>query len=84
MRRIVVHIDRVRLRGVRAADKERVVADLCAALVRELAEPGALERLAAMGHPESLRAAARHPALSARPPSLGESAGTTVARVMTR
>ena len=80
----MVHIDRVRLRGVRAADEERVVADLRAALVRELAEPGALERLAGVGHRESLRTAAGQPVLSTRPPSLGDSAGTAVARVMTR
>lgn len=83
MKRIVLHVDRVRLLGVDPAERERVVAELRETLQQQLAEPGAAERLAAIGHLESLRAVAGPPAPSAQPPSLGHSAGQAIVRLLT-
>ncbi len=80
----MLHIDRVRLRGINPGDEERVVAELRETLIAQLGEPGAGQRLAGIGHLESLRAVAGPPPAASRPQSLGQSAGQAVARTLTQ
>ena len=54
--KLVLHIDRLVLRGVPAAERDAVVASLHAALERELTAPGVAEGLAASGHRDRVRA----------------------------
>jgi hypothetical protein len=49
MRRVLVHIDRLVLAGMRDLDPRRFAADVKSALARLLAQPGAPARLAARG-----------------------------------
>jgi len=50
MTRVVLHIDRLVLRGVPAGECEAVVRQLKAALAREFAVPGVADAWAADGH----------------------------------
>ncbi|MES2100910.1 MAG: hypothetical protein V4569_13880 [Pseudomonadota bacterium] len=56
MTRVVLHIDRLVLRGVPAAQREAVVRQLEAALSREFAAPGVAQAWTASGHRATLRA----------------------------
>lgn len=75
----MLHIDRLVLRGVDRAERGRVVAELRQTVARQLAEPGAAERLETIGRRESLRGVAARPAAS-----VGRSAGEAIARTLTR
>lgn len=55
--KLVLHIDRLVLRGVPPGRRDALVAELQAALTRELAQPGAAEAWAASGHRAALRLA---------------------------
>jgi hypothetical protein len=54
--KLVLHIDRLVLRGVPPDQREAVVAGLQAALVREFAQPGVAEQLANAGQRDRVRA----------------------------
>jgi hypothetical protein len=56
MKRVVVHIDRMVLKGFRNADAHGIGEGMCGELGRLLAHPAANERLAALGHVSCLRA----------------------------
>lgn len=74
--KLVLHIDRLVLRGVPADQREAVLAGLQASLQRELAAPGAAGQAAATGHREALRARFAAPA---GPQALGREAGRRLA-----
>lgn len=92
MNRIVIHIDRVTLRGVPPGERNRVVAELQESLIHHLSQPGAADRLAGIGHLESVRAPATGPVPAERPPAgrspaegpptLGRTAGLAIARTL--
>lgn len=80
MKRVVVHIDRVTLRGVDPAHREKVVEDFKAALVEQLNLPGAAGSVQAMGHRPSVTLRAdRTPG-----PHWSRSAGTALGRALAR
>ncbi|MGH2689407.1 MAG: hypothetical protein ACRDKW_11445 [Actinomycetota bacterium] len=54
VKRVVVHIDRVTLRGVDAVGRRKVLEGFQQALVEQLELPGAAGSLASMGHRPSL------------------------------
>lgn len=56
MTRVVLHIDRLVLRGVPAAQRDAVVRQLEATLARELGAPGVGQAWIASGHRATLRA----------------------------
>ncbi|VTU35480.1 hypothetical protein [Variovorax sp. PBL-E5] len=76
MTKVVLHIDRLVLRGVPAAERDAVVAGLKAALAREFALPGVAERLASTGHRDAVRARFAAPAGAQ---ALGRDAGRHMA-----
>jgi hypothetical protein len=83
MRRIVLHIDRLVLRGIGRADAAAFTAALEAELQRRVAESATPERLtrapAARIDAGSIRLAA-----GAKPASLGRASGRMIARGITR
>lgn len=83
MRRIVLHIDRLVLRGIDHADAGAVRAALEAELRRRLAAPGTREALA---RPPAARVDAGRVRLppGAKPASLGRASARLIARGITR
>ncbi|VWX57031.1 conserved hypothetical protein [Burkholderiales bacterium 8X] len=75
--KVVVHIDRMVLRGIAPGQRDALVDALRKALTAEVVAPGAAERVAASGHRESLRAqvVGSHDAAS-----LGHAAGQRIGR----
>lgn len=83
MKKVIVYIDRLTLKGVSVADRARVIAELRASLAEQFARPRAVERLAATGHRESLRVTAPPPLPTERG-GLGHRTGEAIGREITR
>lgn len=83
MRRIIVHIDRLLLRGFRDADRHLVADGLRAELGLQLAAPEAAERLGALGNPAQLKAGSIRVAASTKPARIGAAAARAIGRRIT-
>lgn len=77
MNRIVLHIDRLVLRGVAHEQRDAVVAGLLRSIEAELSAPGMARELAAAGPRAVVRARFATPAA---PGALGQAAAVTLAR----
>jgi hypothetical protein len=84
MKRVVVHIDQLVLRGFGDTDAAGVGAALQGELGRMLADRGAGSRLASLGHVASLNAGKVRLKPDARPRQLGISTGRAIAKGMSR
>lgn len=82
MRRVVVHIDRLVLRGFGDADAAGVGAGLQGELGRMLADRGAGSRLASLGHVASLNAGKVRLAPYVKSRQFGISTGRAIAKGM--
>ena len=82
MRRIVLHIDTLVLRGIARADATAVSAGVQAELRRRLAEPGAARSLTEGGHRDRIRVGTVHVAAATGGRAMGRAiAGSLVTRV---
>jgi hypothetical protein len=86
MKRIVVHIDKLVLKGIEAGEQQRISLDLQAELGRLLAEPAAYGQLASLGHVPRLRIGGdRASAIQGeKPSSVGISAARAIAKGLSR
>ena len=84
MRRVVVHIDRMVLRGFGNTDAHAISEGMRSELARLMADPAAAQRLASLGHVASLRAGKVRLAHGVKPQRLGISAGGAIAKGMRR
>jgi hypothetical protein len=80
MKRVVVHIDRMVLRGFGNADAHAIGEAMRGELAGLLARPAMGERLAALGHVSSMDAGKVRLAHDAKPQRLGISAGRAIAK----
>jgi hypothetical protein len=80
MKRVVVHIDRLVLKGFREGDQHGIAAGLQDELGRLLSSPGAAEQLRHLGNVESIRAGKIQVSLGAKPEATGVSAARAIAR----
>lgn len=71
MKRIVVHIDGLVLRGFRHEDRHAIAAGLQAELTRLFAEPGTTDRLATAGDSERLKIKNIHVVPGTKPEGIG-------------
>lgn len=78
MTRIVVHIDRLILRGVPSASRQAVGDALRRELARALSAPDAVARAAMLGSRARLRATLRGTTLTATPRELGRATGRAI------
>jgi hypothetical protein len=84
MTRVVVHIDRMVLKGFRNADSHTIVEGMRGELARLLARPETGARLASLGHVSSLDAGKVRLAQDAKPQRLGLAAGRAIAKEISR
>jgi hypothetical protein len=84
MRRVVVHIDRMVLRGFGNADAQAVGEGMRSELARLLAQPPTGEKLASLGHVSSLHAEKIRLGHDARAQAVGLSAGRAIAKGISR
>lgn len=80
MKRVVVHIDRLVLKGFRNADAHAIGEGMRGGLTRLLADPTTDERLASLGHVSSLHAGKVTLTQDAKPQRFGISAGRAIAK----
>jgi hypothetical protein len=84
MRRVVVHIDRMVLKGFGNADAQAIGEGVRTELARLLAHPATGEKLASLGHVSSLHAGKITFAHNAKPRGVGVSAGRAIAKGISR
>ncbi len=84
MNRVVVHIDRMVLRGFSNVDAHAIGEGMRTELARALADPAMGERLASLGHVSNLHAGKVRLAKDGRPQGLGISAGRAIAKGISR
>jgi hypothetical protein len=72
--KVILHIDRLVLRGISAGDRDAVVHALRETLSRSLAAPGIGTRLTALGHVAHVRVPAFTIARGAQPRAIGRAA----------
>jgi hypothetical protein len=85
MKRVIVHIDRLVLRGsVHGGDGRGLAAGLQAELARALAQPGAIRSLAALGSVASLKAGRVAAPAAAKPHDTGAKVARAIARSIHR
>jgi hypothetical protein len=84
MRRVVVHIDRMVLKGFGNADAQAISEGMRAELARLLAQPATSDRLASLGHVSSLHAGKIRLGHDAKPQGVGVSAGRAIAKGISR
>ena len=82
MKRVVVHVDRLVLRGYQHDERHAVAAGLQAELGRLLAETGAAGRLAQLGHVPRLRLGRMPITPNASAPAVGEAAARVIGRAV--
>jgi hypothetical protein len=81
MKRVIVRIDRLVLKGFGQADHDLIGADLQSELARLLADPEGVEQLASLGYVPSIRAEKGH---VDQPVRGGISAARAIARMRAR
>jgi hypothetical protein len=84
VRRVVVHIDRLVLRGVRREDRYAVAEGLQQELTRLLADPHVTGSLASLGSVQRLRAGGVDVAPGSGPQRLGERVAHGISRGLTK
>ena len=84
MKRIVLHVDRLVLRGWRGVDARAVGAALRGELARWLADPAARERLAARGDVRALQLGKVRVEHEATPARIARSLARSIARGISR
>jgi hypothetical protein len=84
MRRIVVRIDRMVLKGFGSADARAISEGMRTELARTLSDPATGEKLASLGHVSSLHAGKIRFGHDARPQAVGLSAGRAIAKGISR
>jgi hypothetical protein len=80
MKRVVVHIDRLILKGLGNTNPHAIGEGMQGELARLVADPTAAKRLASLGNVSSLNTAKISFALGGRPQRLGMSAGRAIVR----
>jgi hypothetical protein len=76
MTRVIVHIDRLVLKGFRPEDRHAIAQGLREELGRRLGDPAAIEHWAASGHRKRVHMELRH---GGDPGALGRDAGRQIA-----
>ena len=84
MRRVIVTIDRLTLKGVRHEDRHAVAQGLQEQLTALFSEPGMAERLVGLGDVSRLRVDSISAADKATPRHLGSDAADGIGKVMER
>ena len=84
MKRVVVHIDRLVLKGFRNADSQAIGEGMRGELARLLADPTTGERLTSLGHVSSLHAGKVKLTQDAKPRRSGISAARAIAKGISR
>ena len=84
MKRIVLHIDRLVLKGFGKDDPQRIAADLKMELVRLLTESAAAGRLASLTHGSSIRVGQEYVGRGGKPERSGISAARAIAGGLSR
>ena len=84
MRRVLVHIERLVLKGFRDADAHAISEGMRGELARVLADPATGERLASLRHMSTLHAGKVRLAPEVRPQLLGIAAGRALANGILR
>ena len=84
MNRIVLHVDRLVLRGVADEHRDAVAEALRTSLAAALADPSAVARLRALGHLDALRVPAPSAGGDGSPAALGRAAADAVAGGLVR
>ena len=84
MKRVVVHIDRLVLKGFRNADFHAIGEAMRGELARLLADPAAGERLASLGHVSRIQAEKVNLTPDATPRRSGISAARAIAKGISR
>jgi hypothetical protein len=84
MKKVVVHIDRLVLKGFDPRDQNRIAADLQAELARAMADPPAHERLADLGQVPHIWAEADMTGVHGTTASPGTSAAQAIMRGLKR
>ncbi len=82
MNRVIVHIDRLVLRGFAAAERDRIAAGLRQELGRVFADGAALARWRAMGDAPALKVSGVHIAHRPLPRQVGEAVGQGIGKGM--
>ena len=84
MKRVVVHIDRMVLKGFRNADSQAIGEGMRGELARLLADPVTGERLASLGHVSRIQAGKINFTEVAKPRRSGISAARAIAKGISR
>jgi hypothetical protein len=85
MKRVVVHVDRLVLKGFEQGDHHRIAADLQGELGRLLADPAAFERLVSRSHASSVEVGrANAAALGGKPARSGTSVAKAIVRGLSK
>lgn len=84
MKRVVVHIENLVLKGFRYEDRHRVAAALQVELTRVLAQPGAAERLTELGSARQLRLDNVNVGPNAIPQQIGSETARAIGRGLTK
>ena len=84
MRRVIVSIDRLALKGFRYEDRHAIAQGLQEQLTALFSEPGMAERLVGMGDVSRLRVDSISAADKATPRQLGSDAADGIGKVMER
>ena len=84
MTRVVVHIDRLVLKGFRGADSQAIGEGMRSELARALAEPSTAGSLASMGDIPRINAGNVSVSRDTAPRQFGVSAGRAIARGLSR
>ena len=84
MKRVVLHIDRLVLKGFGQDDHHRIAADLQEEFGRLLSDPATAEQLASLSHVPSIRVGTENLGQVEKPVSGGISAAKAIARGLSR
>jgi hypothetical protein len=84
VKRVVVHIDRLLLKGFRNADSHAIGEGMRGELARLLADPMTGEWLASLGHVSGIQAGKVKVTQDAKPQRFGISAGRAIAKGISR
>jgi hypothetical protein len=84
MKRVVLHVDRLVLRGIAPHQRTPISTGLRTELTRLLATPGVPKRLSSLGTVDRVRAGNLSSAASAKPESTGTAIAQAVVKGITR
>jgi hypothetical protein len=84
MKRVIVHIDRLVLKGYAAGERDELAAALGAELGRLLADPTTVQQLSGLGHAARIRVNLQSPTGEAGPEHPGAAAAKAIVGGLTR